>query len=52
VKKNPVAEKYIAELGDELLRVSLEGVALSPVTLAIATTNLNTRIRDRGLSAR
>ena len=52
VKKNPVAEKYIAELGDELLRVSPEGGAVSPVTLAIATTNLNTRIRDRGLSAR
>jgi hypothetical protein len=52
VKKNPVAEKYIAELGDELLRVSPEGGAVSPVTLAIAATNLNTRIRDRGLSAR
>ena len=37
VNKNPVAEKCIAELGDEL---------------AIATANLNTRIRDRGLSAR
>ena len=52
VNKNPVAEKCIAELGDELLRVSPEGGAVFPVTLAIATANLNTRIRDRGLSAR
>ncbi|CAB4005776.1 Hypothetical predicted protein [Paramuricea clavata] len=48
--KNPVAEKCIAELCDELLRVSPEGGAISPVTLAIATANQNTRIRDRGLS--
>ncbi|CAB3978164.1 Hypothetical predicted protein [Paramuricea clavata] len=52
VNKNPVAEKCIAELGDELLRVSPEGGAVSPVTLAIATANLNTRICDRGLYAR
>jgi hypothetical protein len=47
VNKNPVAEKCIAELGDELLRVSPEGGAVSPVTLAIATANLNTRIRRK-----
>jgi hypothetical protein len=52
VNKKPVAEKCIAELGDELLRVSPEGGTVSLVTLAIATANLNTRIRDRGLSAR
>jgi hypothetical protein len=51
VNKNPVAKKCIAELGDELLRVSPEGGAVSPVTLAIATANLNTRICDGGLSA-
>jgi hypothetical protein len=49
VNKNPVAEKCIAELGDELLRVSPEGGAVSPVTLAIAKANLNTRIRERGV---
>jgi hypothetical protein len=47
VTKNPVAEKCIAELDDELLRVSPEGGAVSPVTLAIATANLNTRIRRK-----
>ena len=50
--KNPVAEKSIAELGDELLRLSPGGGPISPLTLAVATTNLNTRIRNRGLSAR
>lgn len=50
--KNPVAEKCIAELSDELLRICPEGGAVTPLSLAIATANLNTRIRDRGLSAR
>ncbi len=52
VNKNPVAEKCIAELIDELLRIAPEGGPVSPLTLAIATANLNTRIRDRGLSSR
>ena len=52
VNKNPVAEKCIAELSDELLRICPEGGAITPLTLAIATANLNARIRDRGLSAR
>ena len=52
VNKNPVAEKCIAELSDELLHVSPEGGAVSPVTLVIATANMNTRICDRCLSAR
>ena len=50
--KSPVAEKCIAELGDELLRISPEGGSVSAVNLAIATANLDSRIRDRGLSAR
>ncbi|XP_068752665.1 uncharacterized protein [Montipora capricornis] len=50
--KNPVAEKCVAELGDELLRVCPEGGTISPLSLAVATANLNTRIRNRGLSAR
>lgn len=47
LNKNPVAE-----LGDELLRICPEAGPISPVSLAIATANLNTRIRNRGLSAR
>lgn len=50
--KNPVAEKCIAELSDEFLRICPEGGAVTPLTLAIATANLNTRVRARGLSAR
>ena len=50
--KNSVAEKCVAELGDELLRICPEGGPISLLTLAVATANLNTRIRNRGLSAR
>ena len=50
--KNPVAEKCVAELGDELLRICPEGGTITPLSLAVATANLNTRIRNRGLSAR
>ena len=50
--KNPVAEKCVAELGDKLLRVCPEGGTISPLSLAVATANLNTRIHYRGLSAR
>ena len=50
--KNPVAQKCVAELGDELLRICTEGGPISQLTLALATANLNTRIRNRGLSAR
>ena len=42
----------MSELDDELLRISPEGGPVSPVSLAIATANLNTRILTRGLSAR
>ncbi len=50
--KNPVAEKCVAELGDKLLRICPEGGPVSLLSLAVATANLNTRIRNRGLSAR
>ena len=50
--KNPVAEKCVAELGDELLRICPEGGTITPLSLAVATANLNTRIRNRGLSSR
>ena len=51
-KRNPVVEKYVAELGDELLRIWPEGGTITALSLAVATANLNTRIRNRGLSAR
>ena len=50
--KNPVAEKAVSEVEDELLRQEPGGGPVSPLILAIATSQLNSRIRGRGLSAR
>jgi len=51
INKNPVAERAIQELGRECLNVSPEGGPLSSVTLALATSLMNSRIRNSGLSA-
>ena len=50
--KNPVAEKAVQELSDELLRFDPIGGAVSPMSLDVAIATLNSRIRSRGLSAR
>lgn len=52
VNKNPVAERAIEELGLECLHLSPEGGPISELTLALATANMNARIRKGGLSAR
>ena len=52
VNKNPVAEKAVQELETELLKIDPLGGTVSRKTLAVATANLNSRIRTRGLSAR
>jgi hypothetical protein len=52
VNKNPVAEKAVLELEEELLRQVPGGGSCSSITLATATARLNSRIRQRGLSAR
>ncbi|CAG2200750.1 unnamed protein product [Mytilus edulis] len=46
------ADKAIAELEDELLREERDHSPLSENTLVIATTRLNSRLRQRGLSSR
>ena len=51
VNKNPVAERTNQELECELLRIDPSGAAVSLRTLQQALKNLNTRIRNRGLSA-
>ena len=50
--KNPVAERAVLELETELLRQELLGGVVSPLTLAVATSALNSRIRSRSLSSR
>ena len=52
INKNPVAEKAIAELEYEILRQAPNGGPISSLTLAIATSRLNSRLRRDGLSAR
>ena len=51
VNKNPVAERANQELEQELLRLDPSGAAISEGTLHQALKNLNTRIRNRGLSS-
>ena len=50
--KNPAAEKAVQELQIELLRQDPLGDAVSEDTLAVATANLNSRIRSHGLYSR
>ena len=49
--KNPVADKGIRELNSEVLHLLPEGGPIPPSTLALATSQLNARIRNRGISA-
>ena len=50
--KNPVAERAIRELEDEIVRRDPAGGKISALTLSLATARLNSRLRSRGLSAR
>ena len=50
--KNPVAERAVQELETELLRQEPLDRAVSPLTVAVATSALHCRIRSRGLSSR
>lgn len=50
--KNPVAEKAIRELESEILRQDPGCSVVTPVLLSLSTARMNSRIRNRGLSAR
>ena len=50
--KNPVAERAVQELQDELLRQDPLDGYVSQLALSTATANLNARFRSRGLSSR
>ena len=46
-----MAEKCVRELGTEILHLNLDGGPIDNTLLALATSNLNSRIRNRGLSS-
>ena len=50
--KNPVAERGVQELEEELLRRDPGCRSVSQLALDLATAGLNSRIRSRGLSSR
>ena len=50
--KNPIAEKAVRELEEELIRQEPGGRSVSEGRLAIATARLNSRLRFSGLSSR
>ena len=52
LNKNPVAERAILELEEELLKQEPTGGPVSQLGLAIAVARLNSRIRYSGLSSR
>ena len=52
VNKSPVAEYAVKELGLECLHICPERGPVTTVTLALATANMNSRIRHHGLSAK
>ena len=49
--KNPVIDKGIQELGSELLRMYPEGGPVSQSQLGVVVNQLNSRIRNRGVSS-
>ena len=51
LNKNPIAERAVQEVEEELLRLNRTGGPVTEVELTLATANLNSRIRGRGLSA-
>jgi hypothetical protein len=52
INKNPIAEKCIQELENEMLRKHPTASPISPPQLAVVVNILNSRIRHRGLSAK
>ena len=52
VNKNPVAEKAVRELECEIVHQQPTGGTATQLVLSVATANLNTRVRNKGFSAR
>ena len=51
INKNPVVDKAIQELITEILKFNTDVGPITPDSLAIVVNHLNSRIRNRGLSA-
>ena len=51
INKNPVAEKAVAEVEEELRRQAPNGEPITQLGLSIAISRLNSRLRRQGLSA-
>lgn len=52
INKNPVAEKAVQELQDEILRLNPTNRTVSSLSLTIDVASLNSRICSDGLSSR
>ncbi|XP_035686925.1 uncharacterized protein LOC118423072 [Branchiostoma floridae] len=52
VNKNPIAERAIEELREELRKIDPLGQPITPAQLAVVTASLNTKVRSNGLSSR
>ena len=52
VNKNPVAENCVKEFLKERLRLSAHGGPVSEIERALITKNMNSRIRERGYTAK
>ena len=50
--KNPVAERAVREVEEQILRLEKGSGPISDLTLSIAIAKVNTRIRVNGMSAR
>ena len=50
--KNPIAERAVLELEEELLRQEPGGGPVTDLSLAIAPARLNSQLRSQGLSSR
>jgi len=52
INKNPIAERAVQEMEEEISKLEPGGRAIDSTTLSVATCNLNSKLRNRGLSSR
>ena len=51
INKNPIAERSVQELEDEILKLDRDRSTVTNAQLAVAVANLNSRLRFQGLSS-